>query len=211
MSASLHPVFTIGHSNHPLDAFLALLRMNGIEEVVDVRSSPHSRYTPHFSYRALSEALEAAGIDYAFLGAELGGRPADRSCYDEDGRVRYDLLAKTDLFDDGIRMVTRHADDRRVCLMCSEKEPLDCHRTLLVARALVDSGLDVEHILADGSLEAHGAAMDRLMDKLKLPRDGDLFRSREEVIADALDRQAKKVAHVGETLPLPADAWEDAQ
>ena len=75
---------------------------------------------------ALSEALEEAGIDYVFLGGELGGRPADRSCYDADGRVRYDLLAKTDLFDDGIRLVTRHADGRRVCLMCSEKDPLDC-------------------------------------------------------------------------------------
>ena len=209
MSAMLHPVFTIGHSNHSLDAFLALLQMNGIEEVVDVRSSPHSRYTPHFNYRALSEALEEASIDCVFLGGELGGRPADRSCYDADGRVRYDLLAKTDLFDDGIRLVMRHADERRICLMCSEKDPLDCHRTLLVARSLVELDLAIEHILADGSLERHGAAMDRLMDKLKLPRDGDLFRSRDEVIADALDRQAKRVAHVGETLPITAEAWED--
>ena len=183
--------------------------MHSIEEVVDVRSGPYSRYTPYFNHGVLSEALEETGISYVFLGAELGGRPADRSCYDADGRVRYDLLAKTDLFDDGIRLVTRHADERRICLMCSEKDPLDCHRTLLVARALVELGLAIEHILADGSLEVHTAAMDRLLAKFRMSPYGDLLHSREETIAEALDRQAKKIAHVGETLPIAADAWED--
>ena len=209
MSATLHPVFTIGHSNHSLDAFLALLRMNGVEEVADVRSSPHSRYTPHFSYGALSESLEEAGIDYIFLGGELGGRPADRSCYDADGRVDYERLAQTDAFDDGIRRIVWAADERHVALMCAEKAPLDCHRTLLVARALVERGVAVEHILADGGLEAHAETMDRLLAKFKMSPHGDMLRSREETIAEALDRQAKRVAHVGEMPPVAADAWED--
>ena len=155
MSATQHSVFTIGHSNHSLEVFLALLRMNGVEEVVDVRSSPHSRYNPHFNRKILVKALDEAGIAYIFLGGELGGRPADRSCYDADGRVRYDLVAQTEAFDAGIGRVMRHADQRRIALMCAEKEPLDCHRTLLVARALVERGVAVEHILADGGLEAH--------------------------------------------------------
>ena len=210
MSATEHPVFTIGHSNHSLDAFLALLRMNGVEEVADVRSSPNSRYTPHFSYGALSEALEEAGIGYVFLGGELGGRPADRSCYDADGRVDYERLAQTDAFDDGIRRIVWAADERRIALMCAEKEPLDCHRTLLVARALVERGVSVGHILADGSLEEHADTMDRLLAKFKMSPHGDMLRSRDETIAEALDRQAKKVAHVGEMPPVAADAWEDA-
>ena len=85
MSATQHPVFTIGHSNHSLEVFLALLRMNGVEEVVDVRSSPHSRYKPHFNRKILAKALDEFGIAYIFLGGELGGRPVDRSCYDATG------------------------------------------------------------------------------------------------------------------------------
>ena len=210
MSATEHPVFTIGHSNHSLDAFLALLRANGVEEVADVRSSPHSRYTPHFSYRALSEALEDAGIGYVFLGGELGGRPRDRSCYDADGRVDYERVAQTDAFDDGIRRIVWAADERRVALMCAEKEPLDCHRTLLVARALVERGVSVGHILADGSVEEHTAAIERLLAAFKMSPHGDMFRSREDTIAEALDRQAKKVAHVEAMQPVAADTWEDA-
>ena len=197
MGATAHPVFTIGHSNHTLDAFLALLRMNGVEEVADVRSSPHSRYNPHFNRKLLARALDDAGIGYLFLGGELGGRPADRSCYDADGRVDYERVSQTDAFGDGIGRVLRHADERRIALMCAEKEPLDCHRTLLVARALVERGVSVGHILADGSLEAHAATLDRLLAAFKLSPHGDMLRSRDEVIAEALTRQAKRVAYVG--------------
>ena len=130
------------------------------------------------------------------LGGALGGRPMDPSCYDADGRVRYDRIANTDLFDDTIRDLTRGADERRIALMCTEKDPLDCHRTLLVAPSLVAYKVNVEHILADGSLEKHDSAMDRLMDSFKLPPNGDLFRPRAEVIKEALSRQATRVGHV---------------
>ncbi len=211
MSSTLLPVFTIGHSNHSPGAFVELLLRHGVDEVVDVRSSPYSRYAPQFNHEALARTLGGVGeggIGYAFLGGELGGRPADRSCYDADGRVRYDRLADTDLFDDGIRRVMRSADERRVALMCTEKDPLDCHRTLLVARTLIERGVAVEHILSDGSVESQDAAMDRLMDVFKLPRGGDLFRSRDEVVVEALSRQAKRVAHVGEK-PGDANDWGD--
>jgi uncharacterized protein (DUF488 family) len=92
--------------------------------------------------------------------------------------------------------------------MCTEKEPLECHRTLLVARALWERGVDIAHILADGSLENHAATMDRLMDIFKLPHNGDMFRSRVDVVADALIRQAKKVAYVGEPLPIGGNDGE---
>ena len=214
MSVTQYPVYTIGHSNHALESFIELLRKHGIDEVIDVRSSPYSRYNPHFNYNALEMALEAAGIEYIFLGGELGGRPADRSCYDADGRVLYDRLAEADSFQDGISYITRHADEYRAALMCSEKDPLDCHRALLIAGTLLDRGVAVEHILSDGVLETHAAAMDRLMTDLKLPPNGDLFRSRDEVIADALTRRARKVAYAGGgPLRVAEDpgVWEHAQ
>ncbi len=201
MNYTQYQVFTIGHSNHSPEAFLDLLRKHCVDEVVDVRSSPASRHYPQFNHGVLSGALERAGIDYVFLGGELGGRPADRSCYDEDGRVNYGRLAETDLFDDGMGRVVRAADERRVALMCSEKEPLDCHRTLLIAGALEERGVAVEHILADGSAEKHDETLNRLVDSFKLPRNGDLFRSRDEVIVEALARRARKVAFVAEASP----------
>ena len=161
------------------------------------------------------------GIGYSFLGGELGGRPNDRSCYDSDGRVSYDRVAATDVFDDGLRHIVHGADERRIVLMCAEKEPLDCHRTLLVARALAERGVAVAHIHADGSLEEHAAAMDRLLSLHKLspveqidmfatagPGNGDLPRSRDELVADAMARQAAKVAYVGAEANVGGDDWE---
>ena len=164
--------------------------------VTDVRSSPYSRYVPHFNKNVLEGTLQKAGIAYVYLGGELGGRPVDPSCYDENGQVMYDRVADTDLFNNALDLVMRTADDHRIALMCAEKEPLECHRTLLVAKALVERGLVIEHILADGGLESHETAMDRLLDSFKLPLNGDMFRTRDDVVAEALTLQAKKVAYI---------------
>ena len=193
------PTFTIGHSNHTAEKFLWLLLSHRVEKVVDVRSSPHSRFNPRFNRRALEAILDEAGVGYGFMGDTLGGRPADPSCYSTEGRVQYDRLAETDAFRAGIRQVIQRAGDRRTVLMCSEKEPLHCHRTLLIARVLTEGGIDVSHILANGGLEDHPAAMDRLLDRFNLPRDGDRFCSRERHIANAVGRQAQQVAYVGKT------------
>ncbi len=210
MSLPKYPVLTIGHSNHPLETFINLLLRHGIDEIVDVRSAPYSRYTPQFNHDALQHALDDIGIAYAYLGGELGGRPADRSCYDSDGRVRYDRVAETIQFDDGIRTVIRAADERRVALLCTEKEPLECHRTLLVARAIDERGVAVAHILADGDLESHSDAMARLVGVHKLPPNGDLFRTPDDVVAEALQRQARKFAYVGEKGSSDPDEWSAA-
>ena len=196
MSQPRHPVFTIGHSTHTIDEFIALVKRHAVDVVADVRSMPYSRVAPQFNREALRRALRLEGIRYVFLGEELGGRPADPSCY-ENGQVRYERLAQTERFKYGIERVIRGANRYRIALMCTEKEPLECHRTLLVARALHDRGVDVRHILADGRLEAHEMTMERLLDLLGL-RQVDLFgshsRSHEEMLADAIARQASKVA-----------------
>ena len=196
MSGAQYPVFTVGHSNHSLETFLGLLEYHNVGMVADVRSSPYSRYVPHFNKNVLEATLQKAGIAYVYLGGELGGRPTDPSCYDENGQVMYNRVADTDLFNNALDLVMRTADDHRVALMCAEKEPLECHRTLLVARAFAAGGVSVEHILADGSLESYDAAIDRLLDAFKLPLNGDMFRTRDDVVAEALTLQAKKVAYI---------------
>jgi uncharacterized protein (DUF488 family) len=202
MNDSHLTVYTIGHSKHTLDEFAGLLKQHGVTALADVRSAPFSRFNPQFNKDVLARELKARGIKYVFLGRELGARSDDRSCY-ENGRVQYARLARTELFRQGIERVRRGAGEHRIALMCAEKEPLECHRTLLVARALDEQGVEVMHILGDGRLESHREAMERLLEVTGLPRD-DLFRSQAELIAEALKRQEDKVAHVDEKLAAEA-------
>lgn len=202
MSEPAETVYTIGHSTHPLETFMGLLKQHSVSAIADVRSSPFSRYNPQFNKDALERALKANGIKYVFLGRELGARSDDPSCY-ENGRVQYGRLAKTELFETGLSRVMRGAQTHRIALMCAEKEPLDCHRTLLVARALVERGVPVTHIWADGQTESHGDAMLRLLDMVGLPRV-DLFLTQQELLAQALRRQEDRVSYVDEKLAAEA-------
>jgi uncharacterized protein (DUF488 family) len=202
MSSASYPVLTIGHSTHSLEAFIALLRLHRVTALVDVRSAPHSRFNPQFNRETIADALKVQGIKYAFLGRELGARSEDRSCY-ENGRVQYRRLARTEGFRSGIDRVVHGADEHRIALMCAEKEPLECHRTLLVGRALVERGVAVEHILADGRLEPHEATLERLLDIVGIPHQ-DLFHTKEELLIQALARQEERVAFVDEKFAADA-------
>ena len=199
MMAEQLQVFTIGHSNHTLEDFLRLLARHGITAVADVRSVPMSRPHPQFNGEELFEALKQAGLAYSFLGKELGGRPEDPSCY-VNGQVDYRLVARTDLFQKGIKRVLTGAQRYRIALMCAEREPLDCHRGLLVSPALERAGASVLHILADGSIEAHRDAMSRLLERLGLRQD-ELFRSWEELVEAAYLRQQERVAYTQRPVP----------
>lgn len=166
-------IYTIGHSNHTLTHFLGLLQGQGVTLLADVRSTPYSRFNPQFRREPLAESLTKAGIEYLFLGEELGARSKDRSCY-EEGRVSYRKLAATELFRQGIERLLAAARTHTVAIMCAEKDPLDCHRTILVARELQQTGASIAHILATGGVESHEQSMQRLRDKLKL-EERDLF------------------------------------
>ncbi len=195
-------VLTVGHSTHSFDAFVRLLKRYEVTALADVRSAPYSRFNPQFNKDALERNLKPHGIKYVFLGRELGARSNDPSCY-ESGRVQYARLARTKHFRQGIERVVRGAQEHRIALMCAEREPLECHRTLLVARALDEEGVGVAHILGDGGLETHRDAMERLLDVAGVPHE-DLFRSREELVSHALARQEERVAYVDEKLEAEA-------
>jgi uncharacterized protein (DUF488 family) len=187
-----HVVFTIGHSTHDLEEFLDLLRLHDISAVADVRSSPYSRMNPQFNREDLKKDLKAVGIAYVFLGEELGARSDDPGCYEND-KVQYDRLAKTALFRRGLERVCKGVASHRLALMCAEKEPLDCHRTILVARHLAELELKVQHILADGSLEPHGHAIERLKKQLKLAED--MFKPTAAVTDEAYQIQGVRIAY----------------
>lgn len=145
-------IWSIGHSNHEFDAFVDLLRGEKIENVVDVRSFPYSRFAPQFNREDLKGGLRAVGIRYLFLGEELGGRPAHDHHYDQDGRALYGLMAREPQFVDAIDRLLTGAADHRIALMCSEGKPESCHRRLLVGKVLTDRGAKLRHILPDGGV-----------------------------------------------------------
>ena len=189
-------VFTIGHSNHALADFLAILQRHAVTMVADVRSAPYSRFNPHFNCQTLGEDLADAGIGYAYFGRELGGRSADPSCF-EDGRVRYDRVAETPQFREGICRLTTAMAQERVALMCAEKEPLHCHRTLLVGQALDAEGACVAHIHADGRIESHTNTMDRLLHAFGLNAEDDLLgQPRSALVELAIRQQTARVGYV---------------
>ena len=197
-------VLTIGHSNHSLERFVALLRQHSIGAIADVRSAPYSRVNPAYNREPLQASLKKEGIAYVCLGEELGARAKDPALY-ENGRVQYRKLAQTELFKSGLQRIVRGAESYRLALLCAEKEPLNCHRTILVSRELEALGVSVSHIQADGTLESHDEAMSRLLRMLGLA-EGDLYSTREEMIAEACARQEQRIAYVDEEMREEASA-----
>ena len=183
-------VFTIGHSTHSYEHFLSLLRTSGITAVADVRTTPFSRHFPHFNEAALRSELKLDGISYVFLGKELGGRPSGQNFYC-DGVADYEKMAKTEIFASGINRVIEGAKKFRVALMCSEHDPLDCHRCLLVGRALSREGISLVHILGDRSSVSHEAVEEKLLDLAGRSSDDLLMTASERLSAAYRDRSLK--------------------
>ena len=196
-------VLTIGHSNHSAAHFRELLAIHCIDIVCDVRSTPFSPYTPHFNRAELQHSLPEHGFRYLFLGAELGARSEDPSCY-RDGKISYPLLSQTALFQSGLNRVEEGLRKNfRIALMCAEKEPIECHRFILISRSLTDRSINVRHIHGDGSIESHADALRRLSALVRVP-EADLFRTAEQLEDEAYYRQERRIAYEPEPVVAAA-------
>lgn len=168
-------VYTIGHSNHETDALLDLLRQHGIEVVVDVRSSPYSRFAAQFNREILRESLLADGFKYVYLGNEVGGRPQDLEYYDAEGHVLYGRVAASDAFASGIERLMTGISQYRVAMLCSEEDPTHCHRRLLISRVLSDRNVQVTHIRGNGTIQTEQELRLEAGDDPNAPRQHSLF------------------------------------
>jgi uncharacterized protein (DUF488 family) len=187
--AGLGPILTIGHSRHSLERFIALLEGAGATAIADVRSAPVSHFSPHFNKAALAAALAARGIDYIFLGRELGGRPEQKAMYTQAWPTMRRWPPP------GIARLAEAAEQSRVAAMCSEADSLDCHRCLLVARALAGEGVEISHVLASGEVVTHAAVEDQLLQLAGRTEASLLLSSRDERLAEAYRARARKVAY----------------
>ena len=145
-------IYTIGHSNHPIEAFIALLKQHKIARVVDVRSQPYSQWAHQFNRELLAHDLLEAGIDYAHMGDRLGGRPKDLSFYTPgQGRPNYKKMAQDAAYRQGIADLLTESRQRRIAVMCSEGDYQECHRHLLITQTLLEADMRVLHIRPDGT------------------------------------------------------------
>lgn len=195
-------LYSIGHSNHELARLVDLLKSAGITAVADVRSQPYSQRLPHFNRTELEQGLRDHAIGYAFLGRQLGGRPAQRELYDHEGRVDYERVRRTVAFQQGLDLLCRALDEHTVAMLCSEEDPLDCHRALMIAPALVERGVLPAHLRSDGRVESTADLEERLLRETGVGSgmlDG-LFAAmigseeRAELLADAYRWQARRKA-----------------
>ncbi len=194
MTVSKQTLMTIGHTTHELDAFVAMLKQHGVTAVADVRSHPYSRRLEQFNRENLAAELASAGIEYVFLGGELGARREEPECYDGD-RADYRRIAVLPKFRAGLDRLREGAARFRIALVCAEKEPLDCHRTVLVCRHLREE-FQIVHILADGTTENHSQTEKRLVREMGVSRtlfEPDL--TTEQLIQQAYDLRGEQIAY----------------
>jgi uncharacterized protein (DUF488 family) len=137
-----------------VDHFLDLLRRHSVEVIADIRSYPYSKYASHFDHKNLARSLPAAGVQYVYLGAELGGRPRGNAYYDAEGHVLYDKVAESGAFKEGLARLEEKLRHCVVALLCAEEDPTACHRRLLVGRVLAGRGVAVSHVRGDGQLQS---------------------------------------------------------
>jgi uncharacterized protein (DUF488 family) len=158
-----HPVYTIGHGTRKAEEFVDLLKQYGILYLIDVRSQPYSKFNPHFNQNDLRFMLENNGIKYVFMGDSLGGRPADRDCYNEEGKVDYEKVKTRDFFISGInRLMTAIEKNIPLGVMCSESKPGACHRSKLIGRVLSDDKIVLRHIDEKGRIKTQADVINEL-------------------------------------------------
>jgi uncharacterized protein (DUF488 family) len=188
-------LFTIGYSGLEIDRFLEILKERCVDVLCDVRSVPYSRFRPDFSRRDLKRHLNRSGVKYAFFGDELGARPKERSVY-VNGQAVHNLIAQKDFFRSGLARLKKGIADHNLALLCSEREPLECHRAILVCRHLPDVRDHIAHIHTDGHVEAHEEFENRLvashnLTPLPLLDDAKVW---ETALHEAYDKQSEVIA-----------------
>jgi len=189
-------LYTLGHSDHSIDQFIGLLKTHGVTALADVRSFPSSRRFPQFDKAVLQASLKEADIRYVYLGRELGARPSDPAMF-KSGRVDFDTLRASPLFVQGLRRLQEGMRDWRVCMMCAERDPAECHRAMLVGQALHEAGTPLNHILFDGALETQDMLLRRIARANK--NDCSLFGD-DDMLVLAAQRQAERIAYRSEEL-----------
>ena len=158
-------LFTIGHSQYTPEYFVKLLKRHGVNYLLDVRSTPYSRYAEQFNRESIYAFLEKNDVKYSYMGKYFGARPTELDLYSPEGYLDFEKVAQSERFNIGVEnVIVGLGRGNRIALMCTEKDPIDCHRAIMVARAFDIRGIGVDHILPDGSIQTQKELDNRLLD-----------------------------------------------
>jgi len=152
------PIFTIGHSTHPIEQFLGMLQAYSIGTLVDVRTVPRSRHNPQFEQKNLEQSLRTAGIEYVHMPSLGGLRHASKDSPNTGWRNSsfrgYADYMQTESFQQAIEALIAFSEQSRCVIMCAEAVPWRCHRSL-VGDALLVRGLPVNDIMTEKVSQPH--------------------------------------------------------
>lgn len=195
-------LYTIGHSRYEFEYFADLLKKYEINYLIDVRSTPYSKYAETYNKEQLSSFLSAKGIKYSFMGKFFGARPDNLELYNEEGYLDFEKTSHSDLFLKGMENVKLGLKrENNIVLMCTEKDPMDCHRAIMVARAFSLDGIEAKHILPNGNFQTQRELDERLLDRYFPDRaqlslfDYNKVISEEENIKIAYRKRNKEIGY----------------
>lgn len=194
-------LYTIGHSQHKTEYFIEMLNEYNINYILDVRSTPYSQFASEYNRENIKATLSGAGIQYAFMGNYFGARQEDRSLYTSEGYLDFDKVRKSARFQLGLHSVVKGIKSgNKIALMCTEKEPIECHRAIMVARTFFEIGIDVQHILQNKELQSHAELNRQLLDiyypdRYQISLFSEKNRSEEENLIEAYKLQNRKIGY----------------
>jgi len=193
-------LYTIGHSQHDLDYFIHMLKTYGINYLLDVRSTPYSQFAANYNREQIKAVLNDVEIQYTFMGTYFGARPDDKELYTKEGYLDFEKARKAERFQTGVENVVKGIRaGNKIALMCTEKDPIECHRAIMVARTFYERGIDVQHIMADGVLQSHDVLEQRLLNMYCPDRHQiSLFedsKTDEECLREAYQRHNAKIGY----------------
>lgn len=194
----MNDLYTIGHSQHQVEKFIELLKMHKINFIIDVRSTPYSKYASMYDRENIINELKAVDISYAYMGKYFGARQEEQSLYTSEGYLNFEKVVEWDIFLKGFDNVIKGLETNRIALMCLEKRPIDCHRAILVANAFYCKGCSVKHILENGKIETHEELNKELLNLYFPERDQlSLFdnRTQKDYLKDAYKLRNKEIGY----------------
>ncbi len=191
-------IYSIGYATHTIESFIDTLKKFNITAIADVRSQPYSKFKPEFNRENLKQALFNNGIEYVFLGDNVGARIEALECY-KNGHADYDLISKHPLFQKGLARIVKGMKKYSIAIMCAEKDPINCHRTILICKQLKNNNIQIIHIIDSNTTENHTETEFRLMKLFRLDQP-DFFMKDSERLEEAYNRQGEKIAYVAETV-----------
>lgn len=203
-------LYTVGHSQHNVEYFIDMLRKCNINYVLDVRSTPYSQFAENYNREKIKVSLRGANIEYSFMGNFFGARPEDRALYSKEGYLDFEKARNSTKFQSGVNNVIKGIQaGNNITLMCTEKDPMECHRAIMVARTFFERGIEVQHILADGSLQSHDVLNQKLIDlyfpdRYQISLFSSENKSEEEYLEEAYRRHNKKIGYHLDTSNLLA-------